>query len=130
MRLVNFDEFCRMPAGTVFAPYTPCVLEEGLAIKVDAGEDLPITHPCYRYSSHTFLGVMPLQPFNLEEVYNDGPTTASFETYDGSDVDYMGYETFLVFEESDIERFIKVLRWAKAGCKEEFIEFERGINNV
>ena len=35
MRLVGFDEFCRMPAGTIFAPYTPCVLEEELAIKVD-----------------------------------------------------------------------------------------------
>ena len=37
MKIVDFKTFNRMPAGTIFAPYTPCVLEERLAIKVDHG---------------------------------------------------------------------------------------------
>lgn len=39
MRLVDFEQFCRMPAGTIFIPYEPCVALEELAIKVDEGFD-------------------------------------------------------------------------------------------
>ena len=44
MRLVTYDEFVRMPAGTIFAPYEPCVLKEELAIKVDPGEERDIPY--------------------------------------------------------------------------------------
>lgn len=40
MRLVDFETFNRLPAGTIFAPYIPSVLKEGLAIKVDHGREL------------------------------------------------------------------------------------------
>ena len=40
MKLVDFKTFNRMPAGTIFAPYTPCVLEDRLAIKTDHGREL------------------------------------------------------------------------------------------
>lgn len=39
MRLVDFETFNRLPAGTIFAPYIPSVLKEGLAIKVDHGRE-------------------------------------------------------------------------------------------
>lgn len=116
MRLVDFEEFCRMPAGTIFAPYEPVVLKEYPAVKVDAGEDMPEDYP---YCRHTFNGVMPLEP------WIDSDTTlwsigdqedASFEVYDGDNCDYMNYEMFLVFEETDIDRMINVLTWAKNGC--------------
>ena len=120
MRLVNFEDFCRMPAGTIFAPYTPCVLEEELAIKVDPGEPMPKDYP---YCSHSFNGVMPLLPWLGTEhgLYSVGDSQeVSFEIYDGSSCDYMDYKMFLIFEEADIDRMIKVLLWAKNGCEGDY----------
>ena len=116
MRLVGFEEFCRMPAGTVFAPYEPCILIEDLAIKVDAGEDMP---PSYPYYTHTFNGVMPLTPWidGTQGPYRIGDTLpASFEVYDGDTNDYCDYKMFLVFDNDDIDRMISALVWAKNGC--------------
>ena len=117
MRLVDFEEFCRLPAGTIFAPYEPCVLREELAIKVDAGHDMP---PDYKWMRHQFNGVMPLQPwfgpeFDLWKVGDTRP--ASFEVYDGAACDYMDYKLFLIFDTSDIDRMINALVWAKNGCE-------------
>ena len=115
MRLVGYDEFCRMPSGTVFAPYEPCVLKETLAIKVDAGwEDLN-----YTYGTWAFNGVMSLEPWidGSEGLWDVGDRCeASFETYDGDSNDYADFKLFLVFEEADIDRMINALVWAKNGC--------------
>lgn len=116
MRIVGFDEFCSMPAGTIFAPYTPCVLEEELAVKTDTGHEMPAD---YHYYRHGFNGVMPLRPWLGDDcnLYSIGDQEdASFEIYDGCNADYMEYKTFLVFEDKDIERLINVLVWAKNGC--------------
>lgn len=118
MRLVNFEEFCRMPAGTIFAPYEPCILKEGLAIKVDEGEDILDEHKRY---THMFNGVMPLEPrINsiAPRLWNPGDTEeASFEIYDGDNNDYADYKMFLIFDEHDINKMIDILKWAKNGCK-------------
>ena len=117
MRLVDFEEFCRMPAGTIFAPYQPCVLEEELAIKVDEGYDTSLDNPYYR---HIFNGVMQLSPWLGEDcmLFNVGDREeASFEIYDGDNNDYRDYKMFLVFEEADIDRLINALVWAKNGCR-------------
>lgn len=116
MRLVGFDDFCRMPAGTIFAPYEPCCLMGELEIKVDPGEEMPLDYP---YARHMFNGTMPLTPWiddgtNLWKIGDSEP--ASFEVYDGATPDYMDHEMFLVFDEEDIDRMICVLKWAKDGC--------------
>lgn len=66
MKIVNFKTFNRMPAGTIFAPYTPCVLEEELAIKTDEGRRF--AYP--PYGNWMFNGVMPLHPWNLDSVFD------------------------------------------------------------
>ena len=118
MKIVGFDEFCRMPAGTVFAPYEHCILAEELSIKVDPGEEMP---PDYKWCRHSFNGVMPLRPWlggAEDKLWNIGDTCpASFEIYDGSSVDYMEYKMFLIFDEADIDRMINVMLWAKNGCE-------------
>ena len=123
MKLVDFETFVRLPAGTIFAPYTPCVLEERLAVKTCEGWDTPDSP----YYSHVFNGVMPLHPWVdslsclLYDCGDEQP--ASFESYDGDNNDYRDYKLFLVFDEADIDRLIKVLEWAKGGCvgsEEEF----------
>ena len=115
MKLVNFEDFCKMPAGTIFAPYTPCVLEDELSVKVDPGEDMPEDYPYYR---HIFNGVMSLRPwFGDCHLYAEGDQEeATFEIYDGDNNDYCDYKLFLIFEEADIDRLINVLVWAKNGC--------------
>lgn len=118
MRLVDFEEFCRMPAGTIFAPFADGALEERLAIKVDAGRDMLLS---YKYYTHMFNGVMPLEPWNIGPsglLWEIGDTDeASFETYDGDNNDYVEYKMFVVFDEHDINKMIGVLKWAKNGCE-------------
>ena len=116
MKLVNFDDFSRMPAGTIFAPYEPCVLKEELAIKVDPGEEMPEDYPYYR---HTFNGVMSLEPWITSDdcLFDIGDQAdASFAIYDGDNNDYHDYKMFLIFEEKDVDRMINALLWAKNGC--------------
>ena len=112
MKLVGYDEFIRMPAGTIFAPYKSCVLEDRLTIKVDHG----------RYNGRygwTFNGVMPLEPWNVECAGRYDSTKATFEVYDGDNNDFADYDYFLILEDFDIDRLIKVLQWAKNGCPDE-----------
>lgn len=112
MHLVDFETFNRLPAGTIFAPYTPSVLKEQLAIKVDHGRE-------FKNCGWSFNGVMPLEPWNLDSVFDEEPIKATFEIYDGCTNDYCDYEQFLIFDECDIDRLIQVLQWAKGGCKDE-----------
>lgn len=117
MKLVDFETFIRMPAGTIFAPYDPCILLDRLSIKVDPGEDMPED---YTYYTHTFNGVMTLEPWlgDCCTLYEPGDhEEASFEIYDGDTNDYCNYKLFLVFEEADVDRLISVLNWAKNGCE-------------
>ena len=114
MKLVDYKTFIRMPAGTIFAPYKPCVLEEELSIKVDAGREID--------DEHWFNGVMHLSPWiddytGLWEVGDE--EEAEFEVYDGDNNDYRDYKMFLIFDEKDIDKLIEVLQWVKNGCKEE-----------
>lgn len=116
MHLVDFETFNRLPAGTIFAPYAPCVLKEELAIKVNHGREL---NPMFYNFDWVFNGIMPLEPWNLDSVFDEEPIKATFEIYDGATADYMDYEQFLIFDEYDIDRLIQVLLWAKGGCKDE-----------
>lgn len=112
MHLVDFETFNRLPAGTIFAPYTPSALKEGLAIKVDHGQE-------FKDCGWSFNGVMPLEPWNLDCVFDEEPIKATFEIYDGCTNDYYGHKQFLIFDEYDIDRLIQVLQWANHGCPDE-----------
>ena len=117
MKLVDFNTFVRLPAGTVFAPYTPCCLDGELEIKVDGGKPF---HSFYMLEGHFFNGTMVLSPWLGDPTFLYEPgdeAPASFEIYDGSNADYMEHELFLIFDENDIDRLIKVLEWAKSGCE-------------
>lgn len=97
MKLVGFNTFVRLPAGTVFAHYIPCCLE-----------------------GHFFNGTMVLSPWLGDPTFLCEPgdeAPATFEIYNGSNADYMEHELFLIFDENDIDRLIKVLEWAKSGCE-------------
>lgn len=113
MKLVDYETFIRMPSGTIFAPYKPCVLEEGLAIKTDAGREIN--------GKHRFNGVVPLTPW-IDEftlLYGIGDEEeAEFVLFDGDNNDYRDYQMFLVFDEKDTDKLIDVLKWTKNGCKE------------
>ena len=37
MKIVDYNEFIRLPAGTVFCPYEPCFFHSPLQIKTDTG---------------------------------------------------------------------------------------------
>lgn len=112
MNLVDFETFNRLPAGTIFAPYIQSVLKEGLAIKVDHGQE-------FKDCGWSFNEVMPLEPWNLDCVFDEEPIKATFEIYDGCTNDYYCYKQFLTFDEYDIDRLIQVLQWAKYDCPDE-----------
>lgn len=117
MKIVDYNTFVRLPAGTIFAPYTPCCLDGDLEIKVDGGHAYESP---YLPEGWGFNGTMTLSPWFEDPCLLLGPgdeAPASFEVYDGSNVDYRDYKMFLIFEDEDVERLIKVLEWARDGCK-------------
>ena len=117
MKLVGFETFSRMPAGTIFAPYRPCCILDYLAIKADDSTLRNGNDPRMR---NFFEHVIPLVPsFKYAENFNKiGDTTPiRFEDCHNNNFDYMDYDMFLILEESDINAMIRMLAWAKGVCK-------------
>lgn len=117
MKLVDFETFSRMPAGTIFAPYRPCCIFEYFAIKSDNGFLRLGNDP---KTSHFFEHVIPLVPSfkdtkNFNKVGDTMPIR--FEDCHNNNFDYMDYDMFLILEEIDINAMIRMLIWAKGGCK-------------
>ena len=83
-----------------------------MSIKVDHGQEID-------GFGWSFNGVMPLEPWNLDSVFDEEPVKATFEVYDGASVDYLDYKQFLIFDDCDIDRLVKVLMWAKSGCPDD-----------
>lgn len=117
MKLVTTDEFVRMPAGTVFAPFEPCVIKGRLEIKVDGGA---LVKGWRGERFWAYNGTMPLEPWNLEELNGIGDQAdAEYEVYDGDQNDMLFEKMVLVLERQDVEKMISVLKWALDGCKED-----------
>ena len=116
MLIVDYETFVRMPAGTIFAPYTPCVYEEGFEIKVDGGQEYedPYTHT----KKWGFDGTMPLEPWldSFTAPTGYGQWDVDFEIYDGDSTDAADYKMFAVLEPHEIMNLINVLLWAANGC--------------
>lgn len=117
MRIVTPEEFARMPAGTVFAPYEPHVLKDRLEIKVDKGAMATGWHGEKFWA---YNGTMPLEPWNLDQVYEIGDRAdAEFQVYDGDQNDLIYEKMILVLEQKDVIRMIEILGWALRGCPDD-----------
>lgn len=117
MRIVSCEEFARMPAGTIFAPFEPYVLKDRMEIKVDQGQMVKGWHgpPFWAYN-----GTMPLEPWNLEDMEGIGSRApAEYCIYDGDQNDLLDEKMVLVLEPEDVELLIRTLKWAQQGCKGE-----------
>lgn len=119
MKIVTFEEFNRMPAGTIFAPWTPCVYEGEFEIKTDTGHAY-----LNRWSGKIdwiFNGTMPVVPWiDSDQLFLEGeecgPVKSEMFHYDGASVDYTDYKFFAIMEEKDISKMIEALEWALGGC--------------
>ena len=111
MLIVDYDTFVRMPAGTIFAPYEPCVFKERLEIKVEHG---------YEWNGKWgYCGTMSLEPdvcYCSYDAFNYGKCETNMSIYDGSSTDMTEYKMFAVLEKHEIERMINALKWAMDGC--------------
>lgn len=113
MKIVDYETFIRMPAGTIFAPWRPCVFEEPFEIKVDGGKDYTYANGEKKYY---FNGTMPLEPWNVTELFPGCDIEASFEVYDGDSNDASFHEWFCVLDRNDIMELITALYWSMDGC--------------
>lgn len=117
MKIVDYETFIRMPAGTIFAPWEPCVMKNEPEIKVDHGYEILIESGERIKKIWSFNGTCPIMPRPVEgEGFGFGEVESEFWYYDGDSNDAKNYEMFLIFEEKDIDNMIKVLQWAKDGC--------------
>lgn len=123
MKIVTFEEFNRMPAGMIFAPWTPCVYEGEFEIKTDTGYE----YECrYDHSRHwIFNGTMPIVPWidsDQDFIIGEecGPVKSEMFHYDGASCDYMDHKYFAIMEEKDIRKMIEALEWALGGCVGKF----------
>lgn len=117
MKIVDYETFIRMPSGTIFAPWEPCVMKNEPEIKVDHGCEIIIKSGERIKKIWSFNGTCPIMPRPVEgEGFGFGEVEYEFWYYDGDSNDAKNYEMFLIFEEKDIDNIIKVLQWAKDGC--------------
>lgn len=116
MLIVDYNTFVRMPAGTIFAPYTPCVYEEGFEIKVDGGQEYENMFTGVK--KWGFNGTMPLEPWldGLSAPTTYGQWDVDFEIYDGDSNDASAYKMFAVLEPHEVQNLIYILFWALGGC--------------
>lgn len=98
MLIVKREEFVRMPAGTIFAPWRPNCFMERFEIKVNSGRP----DPDYGW---LYCGTMPLEPW-LEDFVCPGQN------------DVAEYDYIAVLERKDVENLIGKLQWALNGCPE------------
>lgn len=110
MLIVKREEFVRMPAGTIFAPWRPNCFMERFEIKVDSGRP----DPDYGW---LYCGTMPLEP-SLEYFTVIGQNDVDFVVYDGDQNDVAEYDYVAVLERKDVENLIGKLQWALNGCPE------------
>lgn len=110
MKIVDYETFIRMPAGTIFAPWTPCAMRDDPEIKIDPGRDYN-----GRWIFNGTCHVVP-QPVEGAGFDYEENVESEFWYYDGDSNDAKAYKMFLIFEKQDIENMIKVLEWAKNGC--------------
>lgn len=110
MLIIKREEFVRMPAGTIFAPWRPNCFMGIFEIKVDTGR----FYPDYGL---VYSGTMPLEPW-LEDSVCPGQNDVDFQVYDGDQNDVAEYEYIAVLERKDVENLIGKLRWALSGCPE------------
>ena len=117
MKIVDYETFIRMPAGTIFAPWVPCVMKNEPEIKVDHGCEMLIESCGHTKKIWSFNGTCPIVPQPIEgEGFDFGEVKSEFFYYDGDFNDASEFKMFLIFEEKDIDNMIKVLQWAKDGC--------------
>lgn len=120
MKIVDHETFIRMPAGTIFAPWKPCVMGAEPEIKIDHGRETLIVLGGHLKKIWSFCGTCPIVPQPVKgEGFDFGEVESEFWYYDGDSNDAREYEMFLIFEEKDIDNMIKVLQWAKDGCPGE-----------
>ena len=129
MIIVDFHDFIRMPAGTVYAPYEPCVFGD-FAIKTDTGYEV-IGYDGKRYWD--FLGSMPLHPNFADDdhvAFDKGVYETEMSVYDTAACDFDEEELFAVLEPHEVKRLINSLYWALEGCPGELEDFCEYMKNA
>ena len=122
MKIVDYETFIRMPAGTIFAEFEPCFFKSEWEIKVDHGEEY-IDH-WDKTKQWYYNGTMKIIPWFKDELPYYDPVYGTHETemfyYDGSSADVHGTKYFAVLEPHEVKMMIRALEWALDGCKEEW----------
>lgn len=121
MKIVTFDEFNQMPAGTIFAPWEPCVYLEPFKIKTDTGEWVKPNRRFFdqKEKFYMFNGVLDLAP-DVPVTKDCGTFRTTQWTWDGDSNDYRDYSLFAILEPYEVDRLTKALEWAKSGCQGEW----------
>ena len=127
MKIVDSETFLRMPAGTIYAEYTPCTLIGGFSIKTDTGE--MVENPLFGGPFWSFIGGMPLEPTFTDFDGGMGPMECGdykveWCVYDDSYADYTDGDMIAIFEPKEVLQLIEVLKWALNGCEGKIKEVE------
>lgn len=115
MRILNKTQFAKMPAGTVYCQFEPCVMIGGLYVKNDY----------YIYDNKpNFNGVINICPYfdTDNNGYNDIPSETTFYktecfSTDTSLCDFEDTDLFAVFSKEEVRRMIDVFTYALCDCQ-------------
>lgn len=108
MKIVKLDQFLKLPPGTLFAKYVPCVFEE-LTIK---GETLPATKDfCYQDIISVDAGTCG-DSADMLFLAEEGASINLDLNCQGRDGCFEPDQLFAVYERQDVEQLIGRLQQA------------------
>lgn len=101
MKIINRGQLLEAPAGTVYSPYTPDIVDGRIHIKVDNNCNLELI-PTWEY--------------------NDGVYKPTNFCTDDLNImaDYNSSDLFAVFNQTEVKKMIDCLMWALTGCEADF----------
>lgn len=114
MRIVNLDEFLRMPAGTLFSKYAPCYME-GLQIKIQNIGDRDFV------TQEMMMPVKSQDSSEMTSLLHQAQATGSsvpldFFEWTSRDGCFVEDQLFAVWERQDVAALIGRLTLALAGA--------------
>ena len=101
MKIINKEQLLEAPAGTVYSPYMPDIVDGRIHIKV---------------GNYCNLELIPTWDYN-DDVFK----ATNFCTDDlNIQADYDKNDLFAVFNSTEVKKMIDCLAWALTGCKSDF----------
>jgi hypothetical protein len=107
MRIVNREEFLKLPEGVIYQKYEPIIVNTNVCVKVETSNDdwyyASLSENIDYHSSEHFIGIMQ----DAEE--SGSGFKADYTTYERDGL-YEQDQRFIIYDRDDVRNLLETLR--------------------